>query len=247
MKAIHYQVASPETISILQGAWRLSLLLACLGFLTRIFTILSSLLTFYIWTIPFQFTQESHASIILLFAMVTLSGSRCADSFSIDAILFRKSKEKLVMSPNYHWPIRLITLLYLSMFFASAVTKLVNSGLAWGPVTLTNVFHRFRFFYLLSGSPKVQMFLQNVDFALAYLPMKILGCGALLLELCAPLALMKGHIRLLIVASLAFMHIMIYFTMGLDFIPDLALIPFFVPWTELMDKVRQWRRAPVTE
>ena len=64
--------------------------------------------------------------------------------------------------------------------------------------------------------------------------MHLVGMGALLLELAAPLALFfRGVVRVIILSSLVIMQLVIFSAMGLDFRPTFSLIPFFVPWTSL--------------
>ncbi len=123
------------------------------------------------------------------------------------------------------------------MFFGSAVTKMINTGIEWGLYALTNIFYQVRF----RASPRVAAI---IDFSLNYLPMKFVGMGALLLELAAPLALFPGLIRAIILPALVIMQLVIFEVMGLDFRPTFGLIPFFIPWNALRGalsvKARLW-------
>ena len=238
MRLINYPVASAATVEILQNIWRLSLIFGCIGFLTRISAFVACLLTVYLWTLTYGFSQESHGSIPFIFAMFVLAASRSGDSFSIDSFLFRSQRKPSGASSTYGWPIRLICCVYVLMFFASAVTKIINSGVEWGLYALTNIFYRFRF----HASPRA---VAIIDFFLNHLPMKVVGMSALLLELAAPLALFPGLIRLIILPALIIMHLIIFEVMRLDFRPTFGLIPFFVPWSALRQalarKVRSLR------
>jgi hypothetical protein len=55
----------------------------------------------------------------------------------------------------------------------------------------------------------------------------------LLVELFAPLALISGMMRAIILPILIVMQLIIFEVMDLDFRPTFALIPFFVPWSDL--------------
>jgi hypothetical protein len=112
------------------------------------------------------------------------------------------------------------------MFFASAVTKIKNTGITWGLHALTDIFYKIR----VRTSPGQQ---RTLDFFLDHFPMPLLGTGVLLLELAAPLALLRGIPRVIILPLLVMMQLGIHTTMGLDFRPTFALIPFFVPWSRL--------------
>jgi hypothetical protein len=159
-----------------------------------------------------------------------------------DAVLFHRRHQPGKVSPEYGWPVRLICCIYVSMFFASAVTKLINSGIAWGFQALPNILYRFR----LGASSS---HLAVIDFALNHLPLRAVGIASHLLELAAPLALLRGLPRLIILPLLISMQLMIYYIMALDFRPTFALIPFFVPWSRLRQFVfdketRPWWTHP---
>ena len=103
MRLVNYPVASAAAVEILQNIWRLSLIFACIGFLTRISALVACLLTLYLWTLMYGFSQEAHGSIPLIFAMFVLAASRSADSFSIDSFLFRSQRKPTGASPDYGW------------------------------------------------------------------------------------------------------------------------------------------------
>lgn len=226
MRLVNYQVVSASTLEIFQNVWRVSLILGCIGLFTRISALVGGILTMYLWTLGFGYSQEAHGSIPLIFSMFVLAVARSADAFSIDSLLFRGRHRSKTASPEYGWPARVICCIYVLMFFGSGVTKVVNSGIGWGLDGLTNTFYRFR----LTGDP---VRVRTIDFFLNNFPMPLLGTGALLLELAAPLALFEGLVRVIILLSLVIMQLVINEAMGLDFRPTFALIPFFVPWTNL--------------
>ena len=172
--------------------------------------------------------------------MFVLAASRSADSFSIDSFLFRSQRKPTGASPDYGWPTRLICCVYVLMFFGSAVTKLINSGIEWGLYALTNIFYQFR----LRADPRA---VAIIDFFLNYMPMKVVSMGALLLELAAPLALFPGLIRVIILPALIIMQLLIFEVMGLDFRPTFGLIPFFVPWSDFRRFLSRKARSLVAQ
>ena len=226
MRLVNYQVVSASTLEIFQNVWRVSLILGCIGLFTRISALVGCILSMYLWTLGFGYSQEAHGSIPLIFSMFVLAVARSADAFSIDSLLFRGRHRSRTASPEYGWPARVICCIYVLMFFGSGVTKIVNSGIGWGLHALTDIFYKFR----LTGNP---VRARTIDFFLNNFPMPLLGTGALLLELAAPLALFGGLVRVIILLSLVTMQLVINEAMGLDFRPTFALIPFFVPWTNL--------------
>jgi hypothetical protein len=226
MRLVNYPVASAAALEILQALWRTCLVFGCIGFLTRVSALVASILTGYLWTLTYGFSQEAHGSIPLIFGMFVLAAARSADSFSIDSLLFRDRHKSNRPSPDYGWPMRLISSLYILMFFGAAVTKLRNSGIDWGLNALTNIFYQRRTY----ASPRG---LVMIDFFLNHLPMKAVSMSALLVELAAPLALFPGLIRVFVLPALMLMQLVILEVMGLDFRPTFALIPFFVPWSDL--------------
>jgi succinate dehydrogenase hydrophobic anchor subunit len=226
MRLVNYQVVSASTLEILQNVWRVSLFLGCIGLFTRVSALVACVLTTYLWTLMYGYSQEGHISIPLIFSMFVLAVSRSADGFSVDALLFHARLGSRKASPDYGWPARVICCIYVLMFFGSAISKIRTSGIQWGLHALTNTFYAFRL-----GATPAQ--LKTIDFFLNNFPMHWLGTGALLLELAAPLALFRGFLRAVILASLVSMQLVIYYTMDLDFRPTFGLIPFFVPWTNL--------------
>jgi hypothetical protein len=225
MKLVGYPIVSAQTLEILQTLWRVSLVLGCVGLLTRISAFIGGILTGYLWTLTYGYTHEAHGSIALIFTMFVLAAARSGDAFSVDSLLFR-SRNRIGASPEYGWPMRLISCIYVLMFFASAVAKIVNTGFTWGLQAMTNILAEYRLWANVSQ-------IRLIDFMLNNLPMHWVGTGALLLELAAPLALFGGVVRVVILSSLITMQLLIFHTMGLDFRPTFGLIPFFVPWTSL--------------
>jgi hypothetical protein len=88
MKLVNYPVASASTLEILQVIWIGSLFLGCIGFLSRLSSLVACVLTMYLWTLAFGYTQEAHGNIPLIFTMFVLAASRSADAFSVDSLLF---------------------------------------------------------------------------------------------------------------------------------------------------------------
>jgi hypothetical protein len=103
--------------------------------------------------------------------MLVLAASRSADSFSIDSLLLRRGRKPNGPSPDFGWPMRLISSIYVLMFFGAAVTKLRNSGIDWGLNALTNIFYQFRGY----ASPRRAMI---IDLFLNHLPMKLVSMSA---------------------------------------------------------------------
>ena len=175
--------------SALEGVWKLALFCSALGLFTRFSVAVSALLGMFVLSLPYNYcgfgyagNHHYHALELILWI---LAFSRCGDSFSLDALLW---KRKVLPSAHYTWPVRLIWVALSSVFFLAALTKLRVSGLDWvSSDNLSGLLVRRHYFE--SSTPLV-------DWGLA-LSQNALGCQAfalacLLCELAYPLGMLMG-------------------------------------------------------
>lgn len=129
-----FSPASPPVMEALQWAFRLALLLATLGLLTRFATLAAFLLGFYLLGIPIQFGRLEHVDGLMVILMGILGLSRCGDAWSLDNLI-KRHRQKTVLNPTpdarYRWPIKAAQLALASVFFAAGIAKIRNGGLEW--------------------------------------------------------------------------------------------------------------------
>ena len=230
----HIPVFSEEVLGFLGILWRASLLLSCLGLLTRPATACSFLAGLYLFGMQNSFAKTHHVESLLLLVLCVLCFSRCGDGFSLDSVLRRACRwwpggiraEK--RHPRYNWPVKLIWVLFALIFCAAGASKLRNSGLEWiMSGHLANLFASKG----LAGD--------RADPLFDWLPLwlgsnpglcSFLAAGTVFLEFCAPLALVNRYFRAVIVPGLFFMMSGFWIIMGIPFPQWLAAFVFWVPW-----------------
>ena len=230
-------VLSADILGFLGILWLISLLFSAAGFLTRPSTLCSFIVGCYLLGMQNSFAKTHHTESLMLVVFCVLCFSRCGDGFSLDAVL--KSRYKWWscglgakrLSPEYHWPVRLIWVIIALVFCAAGISKLRNPDFEW----ITSEYMATLFVNKgLTGD--------RVDPLIGWLPFwlgskvwlsSILAGLVVLLESCAPLALVKGYLRAVIIPGLFFMLLGFWVIIGAPFPQWLAAFVFWVPWDEL--------------
>jgi len=245
-------VLSADTLRFLGILWLTSLLFSAAGFLTRPSTLCSFIVGCYLLGMQNSFAKTHHTESLMLVVFCVLCFSRCGDGFSLDAML--KSRYKWWpcgsgvkrLSPEYHWPVRLIWVMIALVFCTAGISKLRNPDFEW----ITSEYMATLFVNKgLTGD--------RVDPLIGWLPFwlgskvwlsSILAGLVVLLESCAPLALVNGYLRAVIIPGLFFMLLGFWAIIGAPFPQWLAAFVFWVPWGELAVRrpafFRNTRSAP---
>ena len=230
-------VFSGEVLGFLGAVLKASLLLSCVGLLTRPATVCSFLAGFYLFGMQNSFAKTHHMEAMLLLILCVLCFSRCGDGFSLDSLLGRAWKrwpfgtraEK--RNSRYNWPVRLVWVIFTLVFCAAGASKLRNSGLEW--ITSGHLPS-----LLLSkgfAGDRVDPVIEWLPFWLGSRPWlcSFLAGATVFLEFCAPLALVKGYLRAVIVPGLFLMVSGFWIVMGIPFPQWLAAFVFWVPWDKM--------------
>ena len=238
-------VFSEEVLGFLGVAFRASLLLSCVGLLTRPAAVFSFLAGSYLFGMQNSFAKTHHMEAMLLLVFCVLCFSRCGDGFSLDSLLGRRygwwpaGDSAAKRHPRYNWPARLIWVLFTLVFCAAGASKLRNSGLEWVASDY------------LAGLLVGKGFAgDGIDPVFDWLPFWLgsrpglctfLAAGTVFLEFCAPLALVNRYLRAVIVTGLFFMVSGFWVVMGIPFPQWLAVFVFWIPW----DGTRGFLKLPV--
>ena len=226
----------------LQAAWKASLVLGCVGLMTRVSVGASALLGIYLLSVRQSFGVLSHSDISVLFVLAILMLARCGDACSIDAWLARRRSPAAVGPPasgDYTWPIRMVQVVMAVIFFSAGLSKLRRVGVewAWSDHLLYILIHRN---YDIGFAP-----VTSWGLLVASQPWLARACavGTLLLELTYPLALVSRRYRALAVPGMLAMLVGFRLLMGPTFYTLMACHVFWVPWGRLAAALRDRRGA----
>ncbi len=228
---LHLHPLSREALAGLQFVWRAALIGSCVGFATRISTMVAFVLGIYFIGLPHNFGKTHNLDAIVLLTMGVMAVARCGDGWSLDSLLWARPPTRPAerRSGEYTWPIRLAWLLLTSVFFGAGISKLRHSGLAW----------------VFSENLAVVLTQSNAPWgfhiAKHSVLCKLIAALTVLGETSAPLALVSPALRLLIVPGLFFMQLGIWFVMGVNFKSFMVCYLFWVSWREL----GLWLTAPL--
>jgi hypothetical protein len=227
---LNLPVLRGKTLTKVEVVWCALLVMAAVGFRTRIATLLALLIGLYTLGLPNNFGKVGHGDQITILVMLILALSRCGEGFSIDRLFARKRGQPLPEpSPHFGWPIRMVWVLLASIFCSAGIAKLRASGLAW--VTSNNLqILLIQARYGLNPAPT------EWGLWLARWPLlcNVLAGGCVALELLFPLALLHRRLRMVIVPATLLMQIGIGLLMGIWFMPFLRAYLFWLPWERIV-------------
>ncbi|HMO25566.1 MAG TPA: hypothetical protein PKB10_04790 [Tepidisphaeraceae bacterium] len=239
------EIASQRTLTGIEFIWKTSLITAAIGLYTRLSLAVAVVFGYYLLALPNQFGKVGHGDGILVFALLILMFSRCADAWSVDRLLARRRGfpvHPIVPGRDYFWPIQLVRLLTCVVFFAAGYAKLANSGWDW--VFSNNLALVLRQHHVIPTiNPVVDWGLWIADRAWVYQPMAFM---TILVELALPLALFSKWARIILVPTMFSMQVGIALTMGVVFEQFMYIYLFWLPLAGLFDR-RRLARLPLEE
>lgn len=217
---LHLHPLSREVLVGLQFVWRVTLIGSCVGFATRVSTVVAFVLGIYFIGLPHNFGKTHNLDAIVLLTMGVMAFARSGDGWSLDRLLWRRQQPQRP-SGEYTWPIRLVWLLLTTVFFGAGISKLRHSGLEW----------------VFSENLAVVLVQSNAPWGFRIakhgLLCKFIAALTVLGETGAPLALVNPTLRLLIIPGLFLMQLGIWFVMNVNFRPFMVCYLFWVPWRTL--------------
>lgn len=201
---------------------------AFLGVFYRIAAPIVAVTALYLMGMHNNFGKVDHSQNALMLTLIVLIFARAADVWSFDA--WRngwRPHMTMPLRPEYRWPQQMILLIVVLMYGAAGWSKYDRHGFNWAfSDNLRNLWLTHQFSRKVPTTIGVQL----AEYPLVY---RWLGFGSLMLELCAPLALLHRWLRALIVPGLMALQFGIYLTMGVVF---RAMIPVFLcllPWGQM--------------
>lgn len=214
---------------------------AIIGLRARLCAFVASISAIYVLGVPQMYGKVMHPDAPLIWFALLLSSSRCADVLSLDAVLAARKDATRVrseppVSPAYGVPIRIIWLVFATIYFWPGYWKLHTAGFEWAQaeslkMTLWNQW---------SSAQASQPLPLRLDEFPALLQMA--ATGTLIFELGFVIAILFPVTRALLPGLGTLFHTFIYLTMRINL---LSLIPCYVifwdwsrVWKWLKDKLR---------
>ena len=224
-------LAGATGLMVLQGIWKCSLVLACIGFFTRISALVTFVIGAYLIGLTFNYGKVEHQTLPVILTMGILALSHCGDGFSIDAWLRRRRSQLPLPSGEYRWPIRMVWLLMSIVFCAAGIAKLRETGIHWVTGSGFSLLMIQR--YYSSSPPSVRWGLLIANHRL--LAVAFAG-GSLFTELLFPLSMFDKRARVFFPLATFLMQLGIGLVMNIWFIQFLAIYGFWVPWDRWLKK-----------
>ena len=229
-----------ETLDGLVTAFECAVVLAALGLLTRLATITSFVLGLNVIGLQFNYGYLHWAHAVVPIVMGVLALAPCGDALSLDALV-RWRMTGRIASPGgqYHWPIQLVRVIFVTVFLAAGLSKLRTAGLVWvASDTLRNYFLENQYVYYAVATtawsqPLADWLVRHPSLC------QVLAGLALALELSAPVALVSRHARRWLIPALFLFQVGNALFLYQDFFfAYLGLYAFWVPWAHVRRAVR---------
>ena len=230
---LHLPILPEAALGVLFNAWKLALLLSCVGLVTRVSTAFAFVAGFYLIGVPYNFGKTDHMTALLVWTMGILALSWSGHAWSIDAWLRRrKAGTTPPASGEYRWPVRAVWVTMATIFFAAGMAKVIQGGAAWVFSEHMEISLVQRY-YDTAGPPPLDWGLR-----VARQPWlaKTMAAGSVLLELAAPLALFSRRLRRVLPWMLLAMQVGIGLLMDVWFTRFMFVYLFWMPWDKLVGR-----------
>ena len=232
-------VFPPPVLLAMEIVWKAALLLSCVGFFTRVSTIVAAPLTLYLIGVPYNYGKVDHMTAILVFTTWILAFSHCGDAVSIDRLV-RKRRDPAPVAPSgeYRWPVRMVWVLMSVLFFNAGMAKVIRGGLPW--VFSENFAILLVQRHYMNSLPAVDWGLWIAKHPLVY---KTFAAGSILAEVFLFLALFNRRLRWVLPWALLAMQIGIGLLMRVWFTPYMYVYLFWVPWDTVWARLAETRTS----
>lgn len=224
--------SSETAMKLLTVIWKISLFSCCIGFMTRFFSLFAFALAAILLGFEnnFGFIYHNDAPALIILGILALS--KMGDYFSID--WYRKGRPTLQGSGEYHWPMQLIGVFIVLVYFSAGISKLYTANWNW---SLPGNMARLILSHQVTHLPPTTIGVVIIQYKFITMMMAKLG---LALELSCPMSLFFPRLRKWLLPALFMMQLGIYIILGLKFYSLMLSFCFFLPWEKLM------RLAPTT-
>jgi hypothetical protein len=228
---LHLPIPSESTLGLLFNLWKVSLLLSCVGLLTRVGTAVAFVLGFYLIGVPYNFGKTDHMTALLVWTLGILALSRSGHAWSFDALL-RHYTTGATRPPSgeYRWPVRAVWVTMATIFFAAGMAKVMQGGPAWVFSEHMEISLVQRY-YDTAGPPPLDW---GLRVARSPWLARSMAAGSVILELAAPLALFSRRLRRVLPWVLLAMQVGIGLLMDVWFTRFMFGYLFWAPWGQIV-------------
>jgi hypothetical protein len=217
----------------LEEAAGVALVCVILGVLPRLSCFLAGMLLYHLAPLEsIIWTNSAYARglTISVLALLTLAFSPCGDCWTL---LPSKIPKQAGLTGDYTWPVRLIQVFIIQIYFFSGYSKVFYSGWRWAsPSNMRNWMLYF------SQADQTRVF-HSLGAWIAVRPVicGIIGVGTLVFELGLFVVVFSKTARLLLVPLVAVFHLGILLSMNLVFlnVPQLLV---FADWDSVIARIR---------
>jgi hypothetical protein len=164
----------------------------------------------------------AHTENLATLHLAVLAFAPAAHALSLDER--RSSRPAVAVDARYGWPVRLMSLITVVTYVIAGIAKQRNGGLNWitGDV-LRNQVANDNLRKIVLGDNYSPVGARLVSHGWLFPPMAL---GTMIVELGAPLALLRGKVRTVMVSAMWLFHVAILGVMWIVFIYPLTLIAY---------------------
>ena len=217
---------NPIIMRYLLIIWKISLALSTLGFISALSMPIAFVSSGILFSLHNAYSCGFHGTNILFLTMGILMLSDAGKYISIDSFI---NKKRIVLKKTPVWPIRLVQINFVIMFFSGAVAKYI--GLGFDYIT-GDAFYSVLLIRKTWGGNLSLFFETLLDHPILA---RLCGAYSFITELLCPLALFNFLFMRIIIISLGIMQILIYFNMGISsFNAMIALYLFWFNWEKVL-------------
>lgn len=231
---LHIPILPDPAMALAAAVWKASLVLACVGFCTRLTTALAFVLGAYLIGVPYNFGKTEHMTALVVFALAFLALSWSGNAWSVDALIrrrFRGLGETLVASGEYRWPVRAVWVTMALVFFAAGMAKVIKGGPAWVFSEHFEISLVQRFYDPNPPDVRLGLWVARHPWLA-----RTMAAGSLAGELLFPLALFSRRARRVLPAALLLMQLGIGVVMNVWFWTFMYCYLFWVPWDRFLTR-----------
>jgi len=226
-------LVTPRGMLALKFVLAVSLAAAAAGYFTSASTKLAALLFLFYQGVVRSFGHFNHDEMPVVYILVVLAFTPCADAFSFDA-LFRGAKKR-AGDIIYGYPILLMRVLLAWSYFSSAAIKMRVAGFSYfHPDNLPALAISHSLDNLHQTQYRLAFWLPNFRAATT-----VIVAIVVLWEFAFPLAIFSKNARRIILSFGILFHLATIFFMNLSFPYHLAAYAVFVDWPKLAVRLRR--------
>jgi hypothetical protein len=207
-------------------------LLAAVGALTRISLAVFSVTFCYTTAYIYSYGDFHHPAPVLILALAAMALSPAGRVLSVDSLLRRgpRTDPLTVMNQFAGWPIKFVMWFFALMYWSADFSKLSRGGLDWAN-GFTLQWYLARNAMEKDGAVGIWLSQYHTLIVLTQLAVLFFQATFFLCVLFPKLRWFYAPVGLLF-------HVTIYLTLGAHFFTWIALYSVFVPWSELVKRLR---------